>query len=269
MGLIDDRRPLRATPKLLVMLTLAIVVSTATGSRLLTLLDPYVGGAWLSYVVTVLWMVVITNAFNFLDNMDGLSGGVAAIASSFFLVAALVTGQWFIAATLALTAGALLGFLFFNFPWRGPATIFMGDAGSLVVGFLLAFLTVRTTYVATDASAWYGVFMPLVVLAIPLYDFASVTVIRLSQGKSPFVGDLQHFSHRLVRRGLSRRAAVLVILGFTAVTAIGGISLESLKPWQAALVGVQTLLVLMVLATWEWSEVRQSRRAAAEAGVSR
>jgi UDP-GlcNAc:undecaprenyl-phosphate GlcNAc-1-phosphate transferase len=273
MGLIDDRKPLPAYPKLLAMLALAAAVSIGTGSRLLTLVDPHVGGPWLSYLITILWMVVITNAFNFLDNMDGLSAGVAAIASTFFLVAALVNGQWFIAACLALLDGALLGFLFFNFPWKGPATIFMGDAGSLVVGFLLAFLTVRTTYVSADGGAagigsgWYGVFMPLVVLAIPLYDFTSVTIIRLSQGKSPFVGDLQHFSHRLVQRGLSRRAAVIVIHGFTAVTAIAGISLASLKPWQAALVGIQTLLVLMVLAMWEWSAVRQSRRTGETVGA--
>jgi UDP-GlcNAc:undecaprenyl-phosphate GlcNAc-1-phosphate transferase len=270
MGLIDDRCALPAHPKLLVMLSLAALVSIATGSRLLTALDPYVGGPWLSYVLTILWLVVITNAFNFLDNMDGLSGGVAAIAASFFLGAALMnpTPQWFIGACLALLVGSLAGFLFFNFPWRGPATIFMGDGGSLVVGFLLAFLTVRTTYVPAGeagGSLWHAAFMPLVVLAIPLYDFTSVTIIRLSQGKSPFVGDLQHFSHRLVQRGLSRRAAVIVIHGFTAVTAIGGISLASLKPWQAALVGVQTLLVLMVLAMWEWSAVRQSRRVAGTA----
>ena len=268
MGLVDDRRPLPAYPKLLVMLSLAAGIAVTTNSRLLTFLDPYVGGAWLSYIITVLWMVTITNAFNFLDNMDGLSAGVAAIAASFFLGATLVnpTPQWFIGACLALLIGSLLGFLRFNFPWRGPATIFMGDGGSLVVGFLLAFLTVRTTYLGPGAtaasSAWYAACMPLIVLAVPLYDFLSVTYIRLSQGKSPLVGDLQHFSHRLVQRGLSRRAAVVVIYGFTAVTAIGGVSLSSLQPWQAALVGVQTLLVLTVLATWEWSAVRQSRRLA-------
>src|SRR5207244_10275947 len=132
------------------------------------------------------------------------------------------------------------GFLVFNFPWGGqPATIFMGDGGSLVIGFLLGFLTVRTTYVSAGVegpglgSAWYGVFMPLVVLAIPLYDFCSVTLIRLSQGKSPFVGDLQHFSHRLVKRGLSKRAAVVVIYGFTAVPAIGGVLLARPGGWPA------------------------------------
>ncbi len=181
------------------------------------------------------------------------------------MAAAIVNHQWFIAAMLAALVGALVGFLVFNFP---PARVFMGDGGSLVVGFLLAALTVRTTFYdptqveTAFGTAWYGLFMPLVVLAIPLYDFATVTVIRLRQGKSPFVGDLQHFSHRLVERGLSRRGAVLVIWGLTAVTGIGGVSLGSLAPWQAALVGVQTFLVLMVIALFEHA----SRLAARERG---
>lgn len=278
MGLLDDRRPLGATPKLLVMLGVASLLAWTTDSRLLTMLDAHVGGSWLSIVLTVLWIGVVTNAFNFLDNMDGLSAGVAAIAASFFLAGTLASPepQWFIAACLALLIGALLGFLWFNYPLSGPATIFMGDGGSLVVGFLMAFLTVRTTYApiqhwslapgdwspATHTTgAWYGIFMPLIVLAIPLYDFTSVTIIRLRQGKSPFVGDLQHFSHRLVRRGLSRRAAVAVILGCTAVTAIGGVSLASLQAWQAILVGVQTILVLLVLALYEWSASSRSEPA--------
>src|SRR5207253_7517226 len=96
-----------------------------------------------SVTLTVLWIVAITNAFNFLDNMDGLSAGVAAVATTAFLITALLVGQWFVAATLALLLGALVGFLCFNFP---PATIFMGDSGSLVIGFILAVLTVRTTF---------------------------------------------------------------------------------------------------------------------------
>jgi len=159
--------------------------------------------------------------------------------------------------------GACLGFLVFNFPLRraGRASIFMGDGGSLVLGFTLAFLTVRTTYVEPTSvltastlatpTHWYGVLMPLLVMAVPLYDFASVCLIRLRAGKSPFVGDLNHLSHRLVKRGLTKRDAVLVIYGLTAVTAIGGIALAGLKPWQAMLVGVQTLLALMVLAVYE------------------
>lgn len=267
MGVWDDRKPLGPFVKLGVMLITCGMVVWMTDTRLLTMLDGHVGGAWLSVLITVVWFAVVTNAMNFMDNMDGLSGGTGAIAAALFMAAALVNGQWFVAACLALLVGALLGFLWFNFPRKGGATIFLGDGGSLVVGYLLAFLTTRTTYVqdgGMHASHWYGVLMPLVVLAIPLYDFVSVVVIRLSQGRSPFVGDLQHFSHRLVRLGLSKRAAVCVIYGFTAVTGVAGISLGSLAPWQAILVGVQVLLILLVLAVFE--RARAVGSAASEGG---
>lgn len=280
VGLIDDRRPLSAAPKMLVMLAVSAAAVWLTDTRLLTALDPLAGGAgfWLSILITVLWIVVITNAFNFLDNMDGLSAGVAAICAAFLLLSALMspTPQWFVAACLALLLGGLLGFLVFNFPFTTrSASVFQGDAGSIVVGFLLALLSVRITYLPVtsvitagsdaltaasegttrSASLFPAVCTPLVVLAIPLYDLVSVTIIRLRQGKSPFVGDLQHFSHRLVRHGLSKRAAVVVIYGCTLVTAIGGVSLPSLNAWQGALVLVQTAAVLCVLGLYEWAKV--------------
>lgn len=252
LGVVDDRQPLGPWLKLGVMLAVAGSVVWLTNTRLLTALDARVGGPWLSITITVLWFAAVTNAVNFLDNMDGLSAGVAAIAAACFLAAATIHEQWFVAACLALLLGSLLGFLVYNFPRPGGARIFMGDGGSLVVGFLLAFLTARTTYYKADAAGgWYAVFMPLVVLAVPLYDLVSVSIIRLRAGKSPMVGDLNHLSHRLVRRGLSKRDAVLVIYGLTGITAIGGISLASLKPWQAILVGVQVMLVLLVLAIYE------------------
>lgn len=267
VGVIDDRKPLGPKLKLAIMLAAATAVVVLTDSRLLTALDARAGGTWASVVVTVLWITLVTNAMNFLDNMDGLSGGVGAIAAGCFLPAVLghAPPQWFIAAMLALLLGSLLGFLWFNFPWREgkSATIFMGDGGSLVLGFLLAFLTVRTTYYSPDAAGgWYAVFMPLVVLAIPLYDLVSVSVIRISQGRSPLVGDLQHFSHRLVRRGLSKREAVMVICALTGITAISGTWLGSLQPWQAVLVGVQVALGLLVIALVE-------HRTAASSDISR
>lgn len=262
VGLIDDRRPLGPWLKLAIMLGVALGVSWYTDTRLVTALDTRVGGPWVSLALTVLWIAVVTNAINFIDNMDGLAAGVCMIAGACFLVATSIQGQWFVAALLALLVGACAGFLVFNFPWRtrprrdgspSGASIFMGDGGSLILGFLLAFLTVRTTYYSPDAAGgWYAVLMPLVVLAVPLYDFVSVVLIRLSQGRSPLVGDLQHLSHRLARRGLSRRAAVLVIYGLTGITALGGVALGSLQPWQAALVGGQTLLTLLVLALFEY-----------------
>ena len=216
VGLVDDRRPLGPFSKLGAMALVSAAAVYMTDTRLLTMLDTIPVGRAFSIALTVLWIIVITNAFNFLDNMDGLSAGVAAICASALLAAAIVAEQWFVGAALALLIGALLGFLVFNFPWRaGPgASVFMGDGGALVVGFLLAFLSVRITWVGTatgpdggaaagvGAPAW-GILMPVIALAVPLYDFASVTLIRLSQGRSPFVGDLQHFSHRLVKHGLS------------------------------------------------------------------
>ncbi len=251
-GLVDDRRNLGAMPKLVVQFIAAGIVVIFTGTRTLEMFGPVP-----SIALTMLWFVVITNAFNFLDNMDGLSGGVALICASILLAAALMGGQWFVAAVLGLLAGGLLGFLRFNFP---PASIFMGDGGSLVVGFVLAFCSVRLTYIdmpATDPfRGWWAVFTPVVVLAVPLYDLTSVSLIRLAQGRSPFQGDTQHFSHRLVRRGLTRPAAVVVIYACTLATGLGGVLLGRVPAWAAALIVVQTLAILLVLALLERGTVR-------------
>ena len=139
----------------------------------------------------------------------------------------------------------------------------MGDGGSLVIGWLLAVATVRTTFVDTAdpdyalGSAWYGVFMPIVVLAVPLYDFTSVCIIRVVQGRSPFVGDQQHFSHRLVGRGLSKRRTVISIWALAVGTGVSGILLGSVRPGFAILLGMQTLFLLGVLAILE-SGMRRS-----------
>jgi UDP-GlcNAc:undecaprenyl-phosphate GlcNAc-1-phosphate transferase len=148
--------------------------------------------------------------------------------------------------------GALLGFLFWNFP---PAKIFMGDSGSLVIGFVLGVLTVRTTYVPAGVdwgAGWYAVFAPVIVLALPLYDLVVVSAIRMSQGKSPLVGDTNHFSHRLVARGMSRRTAVLCLYLVTAATAIAAILLPHIhSELGAILIFCQTLLILGVVALLE------------------
>ena len=265
MGMVDDRRSLSPWIKLAVQFAVAAAIVQWFDVRLLTALDGMLSlGTWPSFVVTVVWIVVVTNAVNFIDNMDGLAAGVSAIAAAIFMVACIVNHQWLIAATLALLIGGLVGFLVFNFP---PARIFMGDGGSLVVGFILAILTARTTYYDPGqidyplGGGWYGVFMPVIVLAIPLYDLVSVTAIRLKQGRSPLVGDQQHFSHRLAARGLSQRQVLVVIWSATAITGIGGISLGRLEGWQAILVGAQTLLVLMTIAVVEHMSRPASRAA--------
>ena len=250
MGIVDDRKNLGPMGKLAIQFVAAIVLAVAFELRVMEFL-----GVLPSAALAVLWLVVITNAMNFLDNMDGLSAGVATISAAIMLAIALMGAQWFVAAVLALMIGALLGFLWFNFP---PASIFMGDAGSLVIGFLLAFCALRLTYVemepgAVASSSWWALFTPVVVLAIPLYDLTSVCVIRIRKGISPFQGDRRHFSHRLVNRGLSERAAVGTIYACALATGIGGILLGRVPGWAAALVVAQIAAILLVLALMEFA----------------
>jgi UDP-GlcNAc:undecaprenyl-phosphate GlcNAc-1-phosphate transferase len=244
VGLVDDRRALGPYSKLATQVGVTLALALCWRDlRLLT-----AAGPWASLMLTVIWIVAVTNAFNFLDNMDGLSAGIAAVASAAFLVTTLMIGQLFIACTLALLLGACLGFLCFNF---SPASIFMGDSGSLVLGFVLGVLTVRTTFLPpgeTLGQGWYTVFAPAIVLAVPLYDLSVVSVIRLSQGKSPFKGDTNHFSHRLVRRGMTKPGAVLCIYLVTAATAVAAIVLPHVKDSLAGiLLFVQVLLILAVI----------------------
>ena len=260
MGLYDDRRALSAWPKLFLQVGVAVATTLLSDVRLLhNLLEPIPGGEVVSIALTVAWIVVIVNAVNFIDNMDGLAAGIGMVAALCFMAATILNGQWFIASALALLAGSLAGFLVWNIP---PARIFMGDGGSLFVGYLLACLAARTTFVDTAqadyalGTAWYGVFMPLLVLAVPLYDGVYVTVWRVRRGKSPFVGGPEHISHRLVQLGLSKRRAVVVLWLLTAVTAMSGIGLGLMKPWQAALVGLQLFGIFLVMLVLETSVAR-------------
>jgi UDP-GlcNAc:undecaprenyl-phosphate GlcNAc-1-phosphate transferase len=247
LGLIDDRKAMAPWPKLLAQLAIA-------GALVLVgeYVDPLRGGAFRvltslgfvpSALLSVLWIVALTNAFNFLDNMDGLSAGVAFICAFTFLIAAIFNQQWFVAALLVVFMGSVLGFLCFNFP---PASIFMGDGGSMVLGFVLSVLTIRTTYYETG-RAWYAVLMPLFVMAVPLYDLTIVMVLRLAKGRSPMTGDTNHFSHRLTRHGFSKRGAVLVIYGVTLATGITAPLLARLNDTPSALLLAAQLLGMLVV----------------------
>ena len=244
LGLVDDRRALGPFVKLGVQLAISTAfVAFFADVRLLTVLGPIP-----SIIITVLWIAGVTNAFNFLDNMDGLSAGVAAVCTCIFIFASLLAGQLFVPATLAIFLGSLIGFLVWNYP---PAKLFMGDSGSLLIGFVLGVLTARTTYVPEGVefeARWYGVFVPVIVLAVPLYDMIVVSVIRISRGKSPFVGDTNHFSHRLVARGMSKPTAVLSIWLISAATGLAALLLPLVTSWLGAVLIVgQTLLILAVV----------------------
>ncbi|MFN8452954.1 MAG: MraY family glycosyltransferase, partial [Anaerolineae bacterium] len=232
-GLIDDRRPLGPWTKLAVQIGVAGFTAIVLRVRLLEGPLP----SWASIVATLVWIVVITNAFNFLDNMDGLSAGVAAIASLMFAIAALGAGQLFVPILALALSGALVGFLVFNFH---PASIFMGDAGSLVVGYTLSVLTILTTfYDPAFGLTPLGLAVPLLVLAVPLYDVLSVVIHRVRSGDSPFRGDRRHFSHRLLRKGLTVRGAVLTIYLATAATGLPAVVMPHVEWRFAALLVAQ------------------------------
>ncbi len=245
LGLWDDIKRLGPFFKLAVQFAVAIIAAAFADIRV----ELFIENRLVTSLFSAFWIVLIVNAFNFLDNMDGLSAGVAAIASSILFTAATISGQVFVGGLAIVFVGALLGFLVFNFP---PAKIFMGDAGSMVVGFFVAMLTLRTTYYHEALSGrWYPVLMPLVVMAVPLYDFLSVTILRISQGRSPFVGDTQHFSHRLRKRGLSDTQTVLTLYLATLCTGLGAIFLYQVNLAGAILIFVQTVMVLSIIAILE------------------
>ena len=244
VGLIDDVRPLGPGIKFVVQFVVAGFVAGPMGIRVIEALPTPV-----SIALTVLWIVLITNAFNFLDNMDGLSAGVAAIAGLIFAVASFATGQLFVPMLALALVGGLCGFLIYNF---SPASIFMGDAGSLVIGYLLAVLTILVNYYnPTRDPTPLGVALPIVVLAVPLYDVVSVVILRLRAGVSPFRGDWRHFSHRLVKRGMSHRGAVLTIYLATAATGLPAIILPQTTWLEASLLLVQCVCVVVMIAILE------------------
>jgi UDP-GlcNAc:undecaprenyl-phosphate GlcNAc-1-phosphate transferase len=258
-GRIDDRRALSALPKLLAQLMPAVALAWWADLRPLTLLDDWgPAGQACSVALGIAWILLLVNAMNYLDNMDGLAAGVGVIAALLLSGTMLLAHQWFVAALAALLAGALAGFLLFNFPLGGGgARVFMGDGGSQPLGLLLAALALRGVYTdPADAEyplggQWYGVLSPLFMLAIPLYDLFATSWIRIREGRNPFVGDQRHLSHRLVARGFSSRASVLIIWCLSAVVGIGGVGFGLLVPWQAALVGLQAVLALALLAAAE------------------
>jgi len=255
LGLWDDKKNLGPFFKLAVQFAVAIVAAAFAEIRV----ELFIESRAVASILSAFWIVLIINAFNFLDNMDGASAGIAVIVSSILFTAAALSGQIIVGGLALAFIGTLLGFLLFNFP---PARIFMGDAGSLVIGFFVALLSLRTTYYheAAQSHQWYPVFMPLVVMAVPLYDFMSVTVLRISQGKSPFVGDTQHFSHRLKRHGLTDTQAALTLYLATLCTGLGATFLYQVDLAGTILVFVQTVLVLSIIAVFE-STVRNDKNA--------
>ena len=203
LGVLDDKHELRPAVKFAGQFLVATLVSGA-GVRV-TLFVP---SPVFSFAVTVLWLLTLINALNFMDNMNGLCAGLGAIAGWCFAVLAAASGQYLVALIALIVVGSLLGYLPHNFP---NARAFLGDAGSHLVGYLLAVLAILPHFYTPGRPRPLAVLTPLLVLAIPLFDLACVVTIRTLKRKPFYIGDTNHLSHRLVRHGLSKTTAVLVI----------------------------------------------------------
>ena len=203
VGWLDDLRELRPGVKFAGQCLIAALVA-ASGVRI-TLFVP---SLLFSYAVTILWILTMVNAFNFMDNMNGLCAGLGAIGAWYFAIVAAAGDQYLVALMAFLAFGALVGFLPYNFPY---ASSFLGDAGSHLVGYLLAVLAILPHFYTPLRPRRWAVLIPLAVLAVPLFDLVWVVLLRLSQRKPFYIGDTNHLSHRLVRRGVSRTSAVLMI----------------------------------------------------------
>ncbi|MCA8997409.1 MAG: undecaprenyl/decaprenyl-phosphate alpha-N-acetylglucosaminyl 1-phosphate transferase [Planctomycetaceae bacterium] len=245
IGLYDDRWGISWKARLAIQVLTASFLVTFGEVRATV----FISQPWVGMVLTGVWLVVLINAVNFLDNMDALAGGIALIVSLMFAHIMLVaTGEprWFVGACLLIIAGATAGFLVHN---RPPAKIFMGDAGSTVLGLLLGCFTVLGTFYDENAGSRHVMLAPLCILAIPLFDVTSVVLIRLSRGRSPFHADRNHISHRLVDLGLSKPHAVLTVHFLTLATGLGALLLYHVDGWTGALLVVALICSLFVVVT--------------------
>ncbi|MDZ4767861.1 MAG: MraY family glycosyltransferase [Chloroflexota bacterium] len=233
VGLIDDRYELGIRAKIVAQ-TIAALILIAAGIQIQLFDTP-----WLDIPLTLLWVVALSNAVNFLDNMDGLSAGLSAIAGLWFTWLAYSEGVPLVSALAAAVAGSAIGFLIYNF---NPASTFMGDMGALVLGFLLAALGIELRFGAQPLNVTWMV--PILVLALPIFDICLVVFTRISEGRSPGQAGKDHTSHRLLALGLSQRGAIAVLYSACIVFGGLGVLVSREAPERALVIGAASLALL-------------------------
>jgi UDP-GlcNAc:undecaprenyl-phosphate GlcNAc-1-phosphate transferase len=243
LGMYDDRYELNARTKLIAQVVIALIVALA-GIRVTV----FIPSKLVNYALTVLWIVTITNAMNFLDNMDGLCAGIGLVCAGLFGFIAGIQHQYFVCLIALALAGALLGFLPHNFK---PATIFLGDAGSHFVGYMLAVLPICVTFYRHGTPTLLPVLIPPLVLAVPLFDLVMVMWIRIRHGQPVYLGDVNHISHRLVRLGLPQSWAVTLIYLISLTLGLGAMALLWSQLTAALIVIVQAICILAIVTMLE------------------
>ncbi|MDD3905582.1 MAG: MraY family glycosyltransferase [Candidatus Omnitrophica bacterium] len=218
IGLIDDKMGMMPNFKLLGQFVAAMIAVKA-GLRV-----EFIDNYYLSVIITYLWIIGITNAFNLLDNMNGLSAGIAAIAAIFFGIISYMNGQPLVTTISLAVAGASLGFLRYNFP---RASIFMGDSGSLVLGYILSTIAILGSW---KTYAWTtSLMVPILILGYPIFDTALVTIMRTLEGRSIFKGGKDHSSHRLALLGFKRYRTVLAVYGICILLGLAAVAVTRVR----------------------------------------
>ena len=236
VGLADDRYDLGINVRLVAQ-TIAAVGLIIANIHIQLFDNPII-----DYPLTVLWVVGITNAINFLDNMDGLAAGLTAIAAGFFTLIAFNENLTLVSSLAAALMGSAVGFLIYNF---NPASTFMGDMGALVLGFVLAVLGIKLEFGTQPLGVTWMV--PLLVLAMPIFDISLVVVTRILEGRPPMQGGKDHTSHRLMSMGLSQRKTIFILYGACLFFGALGFLVSIEPPNHALLLGLAGLALLALL----------------------
>ena len=243
IGLIDDVKKLTPLSRFLAQNAIAIV-STQILITTETVGSP-TDNVLFDFLITMFWIVGLTNALNFFDNIDGGAAGTAAISASFLFVLAIQGSQFFIAALALVLAGGTIGFLIWN---RPPARIYMGDAGALFLGLLIASLTIR--FDPNPINRFAGFSVPFFLMAVPIMDTSVVVTKRLIRRISPFRGGRDHLSHRLMRAGLTKRqsvASLWLITVFFCLIALGASNASFSLEGLVSAIGFSVWLVIFLL----------------------
>jgi UDP-GlcNAc:undecaprenyl-phosphate/decaprenyl-phosphate GlcNAc-1-phosphate transferase len=237
VGLVDDLVHIKPYQKLIGQI-LGSVYVVYYGLTL-----PWTSSVLLNMALTLFWLVAITNAVNLLDNMDGLASGISVIAAGFLALSFVNSGEYTEALMLLIFAAALLGFLFYN---SNPASIFMGDCGSMFVGFFLASSALVNVSGGRSRSFLPVLAVPILVLFIPIFDTTFVTVLRKLSGRAASQGGRDHTSHRLVALGMSERNAVLMLYSFAALSGLLAILVQRSR-LDVSLAAIAAFTILLTL----------------------
>ncbi|MFA5104357.1 MAG: MraY family glycosyltransferase [Candidatus Margulisiibacteriota bacterium] len=243
VGLVDDIKGISPSKKLVLQIAAAFI-PVVLGVSIQFVSIPFTGVLLLgvfSVPMTVLWIVGATNALNFIDGLDGLASGVSAIAATTLFIVAVKMHQPGAAIVLIAVAGAAIGFLKYNFH---PASIFLGDSGSLFLGYILAAASIIGVLKSTII---FALLIPVFILGVPIFDTASVIMRRMREGHPIFYADRRHLHHRLLDRGFSHKQVVLSIYFACILLSIATLSLTFLSPWQAAFVLIITFAMSVLL----------------------